>query len=141
MRTSILVTVILLLSAQSIDAQYSLMNKGQLCPFDTAVAIHIDTYRLESRKFNLCDSLIDLSNVRILNLTSQIGERDKQIELYSSMIDIKNMQIEDKNKTIHVLTQTIAPKKNDSWFERNRHILMFIGGFVSGVGITYLVVN
>lgn len=54
-----LITALLLLIVQISDAQYSLMTKGQLCPFDSAVAIRLDIYRLETRKLNLGDTLIN----------------------------------------------------------------------------------
>ncbi len=126
------IIVLLLLSAQTSKAQYSLMTKGQLCPFDTAVAIRIDTYRLETRKLNLGDTIINNLKQQLALNTKTIQELDTQIYLRNEMLKIKDQQIADKDKTIELLAISFYIKPEESWFKRNQKVIYFIGGTVLG---------
>lgn len=134
-----LITALLLLIVQISDAQYSLMTKGQLCPFDSAVAVRLDVYRLETRKLNLGDTIINNLKLQLALNTKTIQELDTQIYLRNEMLLIKDKQISDKDRTIELLSTNFYIKPKDTWFKRNERIIYFIGGIITGGGIIYLV--
>ncbi len=134
-----LITALLLLIVQISDAQYSLMTKGQLCPFDSAVAVRLDVYRLETRKLNLGDTIINNLKQQLALNTKTIQELDTQIYLRNEMLLIKDKQISDKDRTIELLSTNFYIKPKDTWFKRNERIIYFIGGIITGGGIIYLV--
>ena len=134
-----LITALLLLIVQISDAQYSLMTKGQLCPFDSAVAVRLDVYRLETRKLNLGDTIINNLKQQLALNTKTIQELDIQIYLRNEMLLIKDKQISDKDRTIELLSTNFYIKPKDTWFKRNERIIYFIGGIITGGGIIYLV--
>jgi len=134
-----LITALLLLIVQISDAQYSLMTKGQLCPFDSAVAVRLDVYRLETRKLNLGDTIINNLKQQLALNTKTIQELDAQIYLRNEMLLIKDKQISDKDRTIELLSTNFYIKPKDTWFKRNERIIYFIGGIITGGGIIYLV--
>lgn len=134
-----LITALLLLIVQISDAQYSLMTKGQLCPFDSAVAVRLDVYRLETRKLNLGDTIINNLKQQLALSTKTIQELDNQIYLRNEMLLIKDKQISDKDRTIELLSTNFYIKPKDTWFKRNERIIYFIGGVITGGGIIYLV--
>ena len=139
MRNLMLIIVLLLLSVQNSNAQYSLMTKGQLCPFDTAVAIRIDTYRLETRKLNLGDTIINNLKSQLALSTEKVESLNSQLSFRNEMLKIKDQQLEDKDKTIELLTISFYIKPDESWFKRNEKIIYFVGGLITGGGIFYLV--
>ncbi len=134
-----LITALLLLIVQISDAQYSLMTKGQLCPFDSAVAVRLDVYRLETRKLNLGDTIINNLKQQLALNTKTIQELDTQIYLRNEMLLIKDKQISDKDRTIELLSTNFYVKPKDTWFKRNERTIYFIGGIITGGGIIYLV--
>jgi hypothetical protein len=134
-----LITVLLLLIVQISDAQYSLMTKGQLCPFDSAVAVRLDVYRLETRKLNLGDTIINNLKQQLALNTKTIQELNTQIYLRDEMLLIKDKQIADKDRTIELLSTNFYIKPKDTWFKRNERTIYFIGGLITGGGIIYLV--
>ena len=132
MKKLMLIIALLLLIVQISNAQYSLMTKGQLCPFDSAVAVRLDVYRLETRKLNLGDSIIN-NLKRQLSLHSQsIESLNTRLYLNTEMLNIKDMQIAEKDKTIELLTTNFYIKPKDTWFKRNERTIYFIGGMVLG---------
>lgn len=134
-----LITVLLLLIVQISDAQYSLMTKGQLCPFDSAVAVRLDVYRLETKKLNLGDTIINNLKQQLALNTKTIQELDTQIYLRNEMLLIKDKQISDKDRTIELLSTNFYIRPKDTWFKRNERTIYFIGGIITGGGIIYLV--
>lgn len=134
-----LITALLLLIVQISDAQYSLMTKGQLCPFDSAVAVRLDVYRLETRKLNLGDTIINNLKQQLALNTKTIQELDTQIYLRNEMLLIKDKQISDKDRTIELLSTNFYIRPKDTWFKRNERTIYFIGGIITGGGIIYLV--
>lgn len=134
-----LITALLLLIVQISDAQYSLMTKGQLCPFDSAVAVRLDVYRLETSKLNLGDTIINNLKQQLALNTKTIQELNTQIYLRNEMLLIKDKQISDKDRTIELLSTNFYIKPKDTWFKRNERTIYFIGGIITGGGIIYLV--
>lgn len=134
-----LITALLLLIVQISDAQYSLMTKGQLCPFDSAVAVRLDAYRLETKKLNLGDTVINNLKQQLALNTKTIQELNTQIYLRNEMLLIKDKQISDKDRTIELLSTNFYIKPKDTWFKRNERTIYFIGGIITGGGIIYLV--
>lgn len=138
MKKLMLITAILLSIALSSKAQYSLMLKGERNPFDTAVAIHIDTYRLESKKFSLADTLIKSLKEQLV-LSKEIEEQQGiRINNLLSIQAIMKEQLDEKNLTINRLTEMYKPKE-ETWWKRNQHTIYFIGGLLTGGGTVYLI--
>jgi hypothetical protein len=69
---------LLCLIAQISSAQYQKVTRGQTVKFDTAVAIRIDVYRLESQKMKIGRVLID-------SLASAQRSLAREIELTDSL--------------------------------------------------------
>lgn len=138
MKKLILITVILLLTGLNINAQYSLMSKGQLCPFDSAVAIQIDTYRLESKKLDLAEALINNLKASIISKDSSIlllETKDKiKDQIISTQLDI----IRDKDRTIEALTFYYSPPKQD-WWQKNKNYVLLGAIITIGLGGVVLV--
>ena len=139
MKNLMLITVLLLLSVQTSKAQYSLMTKGQLCPFDTAVAVRIDTYRLETRKLNLGDTIINNLKSQLALSAEKVASLNSQLSFRNEMLKIKDQQIADKDKTIELLTISFYIKPEESWFKRNQKVIYFIGGAVLGGAGVFLI--
>lgn len=138
MKRLMLSIAILLLVALSSKAQYSLMTRGQLCPFDSAVAIRLDVYRLETQKLNLADTIINNLKAQLILNTQIVEELNKQLSFKNEIINIKDLQIADKDKTIESLTLGFYLQPKESWFKRNEKFLYFIGGLITGGGILIL---
>lgn len=130
--------VLLLLIVQSSNAQYSLITKGQLCPFDSAVAVRLDVYRLETRKLNLGDTIINNLKEQLAISAQSVDALNTQLTLRGEMLKIKDQQIADKDGTIELLTKNFYLKPDESWLKRNEKIIYFIGGLVAGGGIFYI---
>lgn len=139
MKKLILIIAALSLIAPFSKAQYSLMTKGQLCPFDTAVAIHVNTYRLESRKLNLGDGLI--SNLKEqLKVSMQVNASlSNQLDMNKEMLKVREQQLEMKNKQMDLLINNYYPKPKDSWFRRNEKTIYFVGGIITGGLVVYVI--
>lgn len=137
----LLIIAILLSIGQTSKAQYSLMLKGQRCPFDSAVAIHIDTYRLESKKLNLADTIIS-------NLKHQLLVKDElnlvlqnKVNIHIQMLELKDSQLADKDKTIELLHRYYKKPKEPTWWDSNINIVLFSGGFVLGGSLLYILLK
>lgn len=141
MKKLILSTVVFLLSALSSNAQYSLLLKDQINPFDSAVAIQIDMYRLESKKMQLADTLIASLKAQLANTTELSTKLENRVALLQQTIDIQLKQIEDKNVTISRLIQATTYRPEDTWWGRNKGIALFSGGVVIGGGVLLLLIK
>lgn len=137
----ILNIAILLLIGQTSKAQYSFMTRGQVCPFDSAVAMQIDTYRLESRKINLADTIIANLKEQLLVKDKIVTSLQNRIVLRDRMIDLKELQLLDKDKTIELLSKFYIEPKEPTWWESNKDIILFSGGIVVGGSIFYILYN
>lgn len=106
-----------------VNAQYKKLTFGQPSPFDTAVAVRIDRYRLETKKFKLADKLIDSlswevkSLYREVSIADSINERsDMQIYFLQKSNLRKDSIINDVNKNFKQLFE-IANKK-EPWYQK-----------------------
>lgn len=116
------------------------MLKGERNPFDTAVAIHIDTYRMETEKFNLADILIKSLKQQLV--LSEEVERQQGMRIVN-LLEIRTVmeeQLAERARTIEQLTEMYRPP-DPTWWERNRHNVFFIGGVVTGGGVAYLLMK
>lgn len=138
MRRVILITVLSLLIGQSSKAQYSLMTRGQLCPFDTAVAIHVDTYRMESRKLNLADSVITNLQARLDVSIEATASLQNRLELDQELLKVREQQIAMKNKQMEALIANYTIKPKDTWWTRNERTIYLVGGMIGGGIIVYM---
>ncbi len=138
MRRVILITVLSLLIGQSSKAQYSLMTRGQLCPFDTAVAIHVDTYRMESRKLNLADSVIANLQARLDVSLEATAALQNRLELDRELLKVREQQIAMKNKQMEALIANYTIKPKDTWWTRNERTIYLVGGMIGGGIIVYM---
>ncbi len=80
------IVILMCLTALTTNGQYKLLKHNEPNPFDSAVAIRIDRYRLETRKLNLCDQLID-------SLTNEIRAHMKVRKQMDSVAAIQQGQI------------------------------------------------
>jgi hypothetical protein len=134
----LLITVALLLIGPTISAQYSKMIKGQVCPFDTAVAIQINQYRLESKKLKaadkfklVADSTIKVQRYRIDTLMSSLDFQQQRIEVKDSLLNDKKRDLTYCEKNADRI-QTELDKKNN-WWHRNEKYFWGTGGFIIGI--------
>ncbi len=65
--------------------QYALLLKRQQSPYDSAIAVQITRYRLESLRFKYCDSLVN-------SLKNNIFIANKEIELLNKTLYFSNQQ-------------------------------------------------
>ncbi len=123
----------------NVSAQYSMMTRGQLCPFDSAVAIHIDTYRLETMKLSLADSMIfNLESQLDVNIQANLSLKN-QLELNKEMLKVREQQLEMKNRQMDALIANYHVKPPETWWTRNHKKVCFIGGLITGGVIVYMV--
>lgn len=141
MKKYVLIIATLLLIALNSNAQYSLMSKGERCPFDTAVAIHIDTYRLESRKMKLADTMIVNLSDQVASLEGITGNLHLQLSFAADKIQLKEKEIRVKQETIDALLRQMEYQPQPSWWERNHKPVLFIGGVGVGIGGSILLIN
>jgi len=122
------------------------MIKGQRNPFDTAVAISIPQYRLETLKFDLCDSIIAALNMIVGNQEYLIKTLEKRVlnlqqlnELYEEEVERKvvmNEQLLNEYRNLN-----IAFQKQNTWLKKNGAWVAFGVGFVAGSVATYYVIK
>ena len=87
--------VLLLLSGQTSKAQYTKLLKGQASHYDTAVAIRIDIYRMESKRLKYGAKLID-------SLTANVVSVSKELSLSDSLGTVKDVELVKYKKVLHV---------------------------------------
>lgn len=141
MKGYIVIIVILLLSARNINAQYSLMTHGERCPFDTSVAIQIDTYRLESLKMKLADSLINSLTYQVQLSDSISYTLQKQLALSAIKGRIKEEELNTKQETIDKLLKQLEYKPEPTWWDKYHKPAIFVGGVVVGIGGSILLLK
>ena len=125
---------------------YSFMTKGQRSPFDTAVAVNLPQYRLETLKFDLCDSLItalqsitDNQNKQIFLLEERVENLRELTAAYEAQITRKNAVNVDLMNEYGRLSKSYA--KERTWFKRNGKWLCFGVGVAVGGTITYYIIK
>lgn len=137
MKNLFLIIALLSLTALSSSAQYSLMMKGDKCPFDSAVAVEISTYRLESSKFDACDIVIKLSGERISVLDSIITNQSQSIMIKDKLLSTKEEELRIKQNTIIQLTTQIQGIPKNTWWRKNQKYFYIASGFITGGAIVY----
>jgi len=141
MKKYILIIVILLSNVLFIKGQYSKMVMGEKCPFDTAVAIQITTYRMESKKMVMADSLISNMKLRIINCDSLRLLYFNNNNANISLLSIKTEEIKSKNITINRLKNELQYKQESNWWLRNKKYFVFVSGFISGGAVIHFIKN
>lgn len=133
--TTILLLLIVL-SFSGFSQNYLLLTKGQRCPYDTAVAIKIDTYRTETLKMETADSVIFRKSLEIAELRQFVLKSNKlfatQAEMYAQAIthiEIKDNTILELSNNFDNLMKTCNTKEN--WFKRNKLAVGFFTGFIA----------
>jgi len=135
-----------LLNAQDTDGNYSLMFKGDRCPFDTAVAVNVKQYRAETMKFDLCDSLItSLSNI-VDNQEQQISTLERKALNLQILNGAYELEIERKtlvNNKLFVEYDKLnkAYANEQRWIKRNGIWFYFGAGFFIGTATTYYILK
>jgi hypothetical protein len=130
---------VLLLTAQNSDAQYSLMKRGELCPFDTAVAIHIDMYRVESEKLILCDTLVSGLWTELSLMRQKEGSLLDMAGYYARLYALREEDVKLKDETIVRLNLNFSDlekkyRLHTNFWQKNKGWIGFAGGIiVSGV--------
>jgi hypothetical protein len=88
---SLLLSLLLLTGfwANGQGSNYKLLTRGKPCPFDTAVAVQIKTYRLESRKFEIQDSLNTSLQAQVKTLEAGIKKAQKISAVSDSISEVR----------------------------------------------------
>lgn len=86
--------MLLLLNVQNSSAQYTRLFKGQPSPYDTAVAIRIDIYRIETKKLKYGKTLID-------SLSLNIESVNKELHLSDSLVTIQHRELKRLSSVLH----------------------------------------
>lgn len=100
-------TLLLLTTALTSEGQYFKLLKGQSSPFDTAVAIQINRYRLETVKLKLADRLVDSLISEIKSLHRETSLDDSLHLANARTILILSKGNERKDSVNHVLQNNI----------------------------------
>lgn len=137
MKKLVLITVLSLLTVLHIKAQYSKLTLGQRCPFDTAVAVQIKTYRLESLKFQKGDSLISILKSRIQVSDSISADLKIRLMYSQSLVGLKNEELAVKIQTIETLKKELQYKPKTTWWDRNQKYVYFAAGFVTSGAVIH----
>lgn len=137
MKNLITITVVFLFFAPFINAQYSFLLKDQKCPFDTAVGIQIKTYRMESKKMILGDSLI-----KNLKYQLQLSDSIQACLSRDSRVSVQiNGTLEETLKyrtlSIKMLELKLSLQPKDTWFNRNQKYIYFAAGFITSGAIIH----
>jgi len=140
------ITVILLflgLCINLVKAQYIKLYYNDKCPFDTAVAIQINTYRAESRKLSLADSILSNFDKQIVEYKILNTQKDSALMFLYRINLLSDKEIDQKNRTINDLSSTFDKivelnKKQNTWFNRNKLAIGFVSGIIATTGILIL---
>lgn len=100
-----------LAAALSSEAQnnsyYHLILKGQPSPFDTAVAVRIDRYRLESLTMKAHRELIDSLVAEILSLHVELSLAYQSNAYDSAIMTRMDARSARQDSTIHIMNESI----------------------------------
>jgi len=124
------------------DGNYSLMTRGQRMPFDTAVAINLPQYRLETVKFDICDSLIAALVLITDNQSKQIFTLEKRVLNLQELNAVCDAEIARKTKVntdlyIEYQKLSIANAKMQKWHRKKW--IPFSIGVAAGTATTYMI--
>ena len=138
----IITTLLLIVLISNTFAQYTLLRKGEKCPYDTAVAVRIDVYRIESQKLTICDQFINQQNKEIDSLKSFISNSEKIFIEQNNLYQLSLNHLSEKEKTIKELSENFDNlnalcSKKPSWINRNQ----FLIGLTTGIATTLLTIK
>jgi hypothetical protein len=111
------------------------MKRGELCPFDTAVAIHIDTYRRESEKFRLCDTLVSGLRTEVSLMRQKEGSIFDMMGYYARLYSLREEDIRLKDETIARLNLNFSDLEKEyrlhtNFWQKNKGWIGFAGGII-----------
>lgn len=138
----IITTLLLIVLLSNTFAQYTLLRKGEKCPYDTAVAVRIDVYRIESQKLTICDQYITQQNKEIDSLKSFISNSEKIFIQQNNLLQLCQNYNLQKENTIKQLSENFDNlfqlcNKKPNWLQRNK----FIIGLTTGIATTLLTIT
>jgi len=122
------------------------MKRGDRCPFDTAVSINIGQYRLETQKFDLCDSLIAACNLVTYNLSEQVTTFESRVINLQELNSAYEAEINRKTKVnndlfIEYQKLSMAYAREKTWLKKNGKWIAFGAGLIGGAIGTYYIVR
>jgi hypothetical protein len=117
------------------------MIKGQRCPFDTAVAVNIGQYRLETLKFDLCDSLIVALNLIVDNQEQQISTLQRHFDNLYEATQLYRSELNRKTELNRKLLLEYDKLYQKTWLKKNGKWIAFGVGFAAGAAVTYHVIK
>lgn len=132
---------LILLSLMSAQAQspYTMLLKSEKSPYDTAVAIEIKTYRIETTKLRFADIVIDSLSSENVSLRKEIDAADTVMKWQAVTITTQDDLIQksetrwtDLNSNYQQIFKLIQEKDEPEKWYKNKYL--WIGAaFVSGV--------
>lgn len=123
-------------------SQYALLKFEQLCPFDSAVAVHLPAYRLETLKFKSCDSIVACVDSMVRSYEMRIGHYEYALNYSYSLYEHEKAAVAIKEETIARLNDYNRDLNHALTSEerRNRRKWWWIaGGVVVGGVVGYLI--
>lgn len=89
--------ILFCLFALTSNAQYAKLTKGQPVPFDTAVAIRIDVYRIETKKLRYGQQLVDslLQEIKSLHWESKLADSLTVLDRFTIAAQASTIQRKD----------------------------------------------
>ncbi len=112
-----------------VSAQYKKLVLGEKNPFDTAVAVRIDRYRLESQKFKLYQQLEDSLSIEIKSLRNEVDtsdsiqqESEKQIAILQKANARKDSVAQVINKNFDILIKQVEKP----WYKKPETLIVAV---------------
>lgn len=130
-RFSVVLMTLTLLTAQNFNAsaQYRKLLLGEKSPFDTAVAVRIDRYRLETKKFKLFKQLEDSLSIEIKSLQNEVDLCDSIRTKSEDQISILQKANTRKDSVNHVLNKNfdaLFKQIEKPWYKKPETLLYVV---------------
>lgn len=105
------------------EAQYKFLVEGEKSPFDSAVAIHLPTYRIESNLLKKYPQVVEGLQKENSILEGTITKVIEKETLHSEKVILLSKQLNEKNETVIALQQSVNDlnlelNKPPRWFQR-----------------------
>jgi hypothetical protein len=134
----LLLLVLCCLTALCCNAQYIVVKKGFVVPFDTAIVTNAKTFKLESKKIGLLEKLVREQELELASAykITELAKQQTAIQQQLAALSAKDTQsclsaVDKLNTDLDVARKVI--KKQGRWYNKNG--LWFVVGAVSAFGL------